>query len=43
MTVKADPADGHPVEVSFDVSDGSEPAGGEAATCFVISEYAPRS
>jgi hypothetical protein len=39
MTVKADPADGHPVAVSFDVSDGTEPA---AATCFVISDYAPR-
>ena len=43
-TVKADPADGHPVAVTFDVSDGSEPeAGGEGATCFTISEYAPRS
>jgi hypothetical protein len=41
MTVRADPADGHPVLVSFDVSDGSETA--PAATCFVISEYAPRS
>ncbi|MFI7543363.1 hypothetical protein [Actinoplanes sp. NPDC049599] len=38
MTVKADPADGHPVVVSFDVSDDS----GEAVSCFVISEYAPR-
>ncbi len=44
MTVKADPADGHPVLVSFDVSDGSETAAdGETATCFVISDYAPRS
>jgi hypothetical protein len=43
-TIKADPADGHPVSVSFDVSDGSEPeAGGEGATCFVISDYAPRA
>jgi len=41
-TVKTDPADGHPVAVTFDVSDGTEPeAGGEGATCFVISEYAP--
>jgi len=38
MTVKADPADGHPVAVSFDLSEGSE----EAASCFVITEYAPR-
>jgi hypothetical protein len=44
MTVKADPVDGHPVAVTFDVSDGSEPeAGGEGATCFLISDYAPRS
>ncbi len=43
MRVKADPADGHPVLVSFDVSDGGEAAGEEAATCFVISEYAPRA
>jgi hypothetical protein len=39
MTVQADPADGHPVAVSFDVSDSSDP---EPPTCFVISEYAPR-
>jgi hypothetical protein len=39
MKVEADPADGHPVAVSFDVSDGSEH---EPATCFVISDYAPR-
>ena len=44
MTVKTDPADGHPVAISFDVSDGTDPAaGGEGATCFLISEYAPRS
>jgi hypothetical protein len=40
MTVKADPADGHPVQVSFDVSDAGEQDG---ATCFLISDYAPRS
>ena len=38
MTVKADPADGHPVAVSFDLSEGGE----QAANCFVITEYAPR-
>ena len=38
-TVKADPADGHPVAVTFDVSDGSEP---EGKTCFLISDFAPR-
>jgi hypothetical protein len=44
MTVKADPADGHPVAVTFDVSDGTDPAaGGEGPTCFVISDYAPRT
>ncbi len=44
MTVKADPADGHPVAITFDVSDGTDPAaGGEGPTCFVISDYAPRS
>lgn len=37
-TVKADPADGHPTLISFDVSEGSDAAGG---TCFVITEYAP--
>jgi len=31
--------DGHPVAVSFDVADGSEH---EPATCFMISDYAPR-
>ena len=41
MTVKTDPADGHPVLISFDVSDGSETAGEEAASCFVISDYTP--
>ena len=39
MSVQADPADGHPVAVSFDVSDGSD---AEPPTCFVISDYAPR-
>jgi hypothetical protein len=39
MTVKADPADGHPVVVSFDVSDES----GAAVSCFVVSEYTPRA
>lgn len=44
MTVKADPADGHPVLISFDVSEGGEAAAGEeTATCFVISDYAPRA
>lgn len=43
ITVKADPADGHPVLIAFDVSDGSEAAGEEAASCFVISDYAPRA
>jgi uncharacterized protein DUF6174 len=42
-TVQRDPADGRPVAVSIDVSDGSEPeAGGEGATCFTISDYQPR-
>jgi hypothetical protein len=38
MTVKADPVDGHPVAVSFDLSEGGE----EAASCFLIPDYAPR-
>ena len=41
VSVKADPADGHPILISFDVSDGSEAAGEETATCFVISDYVP--
>ena len=40
MTVQADPADGHPVRISFDVS---EPGEGGGATCFLISDYAPRT
>jgi hypothetical protein len=40
MTVKADPADGHPVQVAFDVSEAGE---AEGATCFLISDYAPGS
>jgi hypothetical protein len=35
MSTSADPADGHPVEIAFDVSEGA----GERA-CFVITEYA---
>jgi hypothetical protein len=35
MTTKVDPADGHPLAVTFDVSEGA----GEAS-CFVITEYA---
>ncbi|MEU4217982.1 DUF6174 domain-containing protein [Actinoplanes sp. NPDC026623] len=37
MTTSADPADGHPVAISFDVSEGA----GEP-TCFTITEYAVR-
>ena len=40
MTVQADPADGHPVRVSFDVSEAGQ---AEGATCFLISDYAPRT
>ena len=40
MTVQADPADGHPVRVTFDVS---EPGESDGATCFLISDYAPRT
>ncbi|MET8149028.1 hypothetical protein ACIBSW_15875 [Actinoplanes sp. NPDC049668] len=35
MTTSVDPADGHPVAVTFDVSEGAG-----APTCFVITEYA---
>ncbi|MEU7902562.1 DUF6174 domain-containing protein [Actinoplanes sp. NPDC049118] len=35
MTTSADPADGHPVAISFDVSEGAG-----TPTCFVITEYA---
>jgi hypothetical protein len=34
VTTTLDPADGHPTEVSIDVSDEKGPA------CFVISDYA---
>ncbi|MFI5933581.1 DUF6174 domain-containing protein [Actinoplanes sp. NPDC051494] len=40
MSTSADPADGHPVAVSFDVSENGD---NEDNTCFVISEYTPRS
>jgi hypothetical protein len=36
MTTSADPADGHPVAVAFDVSDAGD---NEDNTCFVISDY----
>ncbi|AGL15734.1 DUF6174 domain-containing protein [Actinoplanes sp. N902-109] len=36
MTTSADPADGHPTAVSFDVSDGQD---NEDNTCFLISDY----
>lgn len=37
MTTSADPGDGHPVAITFDVS-----AGAGTPTCFVITEYAAR-
>ena len=37
VTTKFDPADGHPVAVSFNVSD----EGADAASCFLISDYRP--
>ena len=40
MSTSADPVDGHPVTVTFDVSEGGDNA---EDTCFHISEYAPRS
>ena len=39
MSTSADPVDGHPVTVSFDVSEGGDNA---EDTCFHITEYAPR-
>ena len=39
VTTKFDPADGHPVAVSFNVSD----EGTDSASCFLISEYHPGS
>ena len=38
-STSVDPTDGHPVAVSFDVSEG----GAEGPTCFQISEYAPKA
>ncbi|MEV4639501.1 hypothetical protein AB0J80_19320 [Actinoplanes sp. NPDC049548] len=38
MSTSADPADGHPVAVSFDVSETGDNA---ENTCFHISEYTP--
>ena len=38
MSTSADPVDGHPVTVSFDVSETGDNA---ANTCFRVSEYAP--
>ena len=35
MSTSADPRDGHPVAISFDVSEGP--------TCFIITDYQPRS
>jgi hypothetical protein len=40
MSTSADPADGHPVTVSFDVSETGDNA---ENTCFHISDYAPKS
>jgi hypothetical protein len=37
MTTKADPADGHPLAIAFDVSDAQD---NEDNTCFVVSDYA---
>jgi hypothetical protein len=37
VTTKFDAADGHPVEVSFNVSD----EGADGASCFIISDYKP--
>ncbi|WP_067506367.1 DUF6174 domain-containing protein [Actinoplanes sp. TFC3] len=39
MTTSADPADGHPVRIAFDVS---EDQSNEDNTCFVIADYAPK-
>jgi hypothetical protein len=39
MSTSVDPVDGHPVAVSFDVSEGAQ----EGQTCFLISEYTPGS
>ncbi|MGA5300530.1 hypothetical protein ACPCHT_11410 [Nucisporomicrobium flavum] len=38
MSTSADPVDGHPVTVSFDVSEAGDNA---ENTCFHITEYAP--
>ncbi|MEV4709117.1 DUF6174 domain-containing protein [Actinoplanes sp. NPDC049316] len=40
MSTSADPVDGHPVTVSFDVSENGDNA---EDTCFHITEYAPAS